>query len=57
MFLSMFPILVLAVIQITKPDYFDTVKDTAAFIPAALVVFTFLAVNVIFMKIMTNIKV
>lgn len=56
-FLSSFPLVVLAVIQILKPDYFDTVKDTAAFIPAALVVFTFLAVNVIFMKIMVNIKV
>ena len=49
--------IVLAVIQITKPDYFDTVKDTAAFVPAALVVATFLTVNVIFMKIMVNIKV
>jgi len=56
-FLSSFPLVVLAVIQILKPDYFDTVKDTPAFIPAALVVFTFLAVNVIFMKIMVNIKV
>lgn len=57
MFLSGFPLGVLAVIQILKPDYFDTVKDTAAFIPAALVVFAFLGLNVIFMKIMTNIKV
>ncbi len=57
MFLSAFPLVVLAVIQILKPDYFDTVKDTAAFIPAALIVFTFLGINVIFMKIMVNIKV
>ncbi|MGB7322580.1 MAG: type II secretion system F family protein [Albidovulum sp.] len=57
MFLSLFPVGVLAIIQIAKPDYFDTVKDTAAFVPAALVVFTFLAINVIFMKIMVNIKV
>ncbi|MGB3178505.1 MAG: type II secretion system F family protein [Albidovulum sp.] len=57
MFLSMFPVGVLAIIQIAKPDYFDTVKDTAAFVPAALVVFTFLAINVVFMKIMVNIKV
>lgn len=57
MFLSAFPLLVLAVIQVTKPDYYDTVKNTSAFIPAALVVFVFLGVNVIFMKIMTNIKV
>ena len=57
MFLSSFPLMVLAVIQILKPDYFDTVKDTPAFIPAALVVFTFLAINVVFMKMMVNIKV
>ncbi len=57
MFLSGFPLAVLAVIQLLKPDYFDTVKDTPAFIPACLVVFTFLAVNVVFMKIMVDIKV
>jgi len=57
MFLSMFPLGVLAVIQILKPDYFDTVKNTAAFVPAALIVFTFLAINVVFMKMMVNIKV
>ncbi|MFM2355603.1 MAG: hypothetical protein RLZZ528_1339 [Pseudomonadota bacterium] len=57
LFLSMFPVGVLVIIQILKPDYYDTVKNTSAFIPAALIVFTFLAVNVVFMKIMTNIKV
>ncbi len=57
MFLSSFPLVVLGVIQVTKPDYFDTVKDTPAFIPAALVVFTFLGVNLFVMKMMTNIKV
>ena len=57
MFLSAFPLVVLAVIQVLKPDYFDTVKDTAAFVPAALIVFTFLAINMIFMKMMVNIKV
>jgi tight adherence protein B len=57
MFLSLFPVGVLVVIQVLKPDYYDTVKDTAAFIPAALVVFTFLAVNVVFMRMMVNIKV
>ncbi|MGB5870093.1 MAG: type II secretion system F family protein [Albidovulum sp.] len=57
MFLSAFPVLVLIVIQLTKPDYFDTVKDTPAFVPAALIVATFLIVNVVFMKIMVNIKV
>lgn len=57
MFLSSFPFFVLLVIQVFKPDYFDTVKDTAYFIPAALVVFAFLGVNILFMKMMVNIKV
>ncbi|MDW4548349.1 type II secretion system F family protein [Defluviimonas sp. D31] len=56
-FLSLFPLGVLAVIQIFKPTYFDTVKDTDAFIPAALIVFTFLGINFVFMKMMVNIKV
>ena len=56
-FLSAFPLVVLAVIQLLKPDYFDTVKDTPAFVPAALIAFVFLGINVIFMKMMVNIKV
>jgi tight adherence protein B len=57
MFLSMFPVGVLVVIQVLKPDYFDTVKNTPAFIPAALVVAVFLGINVLFMRMMVNIKV
>jgi len=57
MFLSGFPIAALVAIQIIKPDYYDDVKETESFIPAALVVGTFLVINVIFMKIMVNIKV
>lgn len=57
MFLSMFPILAIVMINVIKPDYYDDVRDTAAFIPAALIVATFLVVNVVFMKIMVNIKV
>ncbi|WP_343079797.1 type II secretion system F family protein [Ostreiculturibacter nitratireducens] len=57
MFLSSFPFFVLLIIQVFKPDYFDTVKDTAYFIPTALVVFTFLGLNILFMKMMVNIKV
>jgi len=57
MFLSGFPIVALIMIQVIQPDYYDEVKETAAFIPAALVVFAFLIINVIFMKIMVNIKV
>ena len=57
MFLSAFPILALIMINMIKPDYYDGVKDTPVFVPAALVVCAFLVINVIFMKIMVNIKV
>ncbi|THD81580.1 pilus assembly protein TadB [Aliigemmobacter aestuarii] len=57
MFLSGFPIVALIMISVLKPDYYDDVKETAAFIPAAIVVGAFLFANVVFMKIMVNIKV
>ncbi|AMY70760.1 type II secretion system F family protein [Frigidibacter mobilis] len=57
MFLSAFPLVALVAIQLGKPDYFDQVKETPAFVPAALVVGALLGANVLFMKIMTNIKV
>jgi tight adherence protein B len=57
MFLSGFPIVALILIQILKPDYYDEVKETSAYIPAAIAVGTFLVINVIYMKIMVNIKV
>ncbi|MCB6179664.1 type II secretion system F family protein [Rhodobacter sp. Har01] len=57
MFLSGFPIAALVMINVLQPTYYDEVKETAAFIPAALVVCAFLVINVIFMKIMVNIKV
>ncbi len=57
MFLSAFPIGALIMISVIRPDYYDDVRKTAAFIPAALVVAVFLVINVIFMKIMVNIKV
>ncbi len=57
MFLSAFPIVALIMVTVLKPDYYDEVKTTSVFIPAALVVFAFLGLNVIFMRIMVNIKV
>ncbi|NUB44166.1 type II secretion system F family protein [Fertoebacter nigrum] len=57
MFLSAFPIGALVMITMIQPNYYDEVKDTPAFIPAALIVAVFLVVNVIFMKMMVNIKV
>lgn len=56
-FLSFFPIGALMMILLIRPDYYDEVQQTAAFIPAALFVVVFLTINMIFMKIMTNIKV
>lgn len=57
MFLSAFPVLALLMILMLKPDYFDEVQKSAMFVPAALVVGVMLTINVIFMKIMVNIKV
>ena len=56
-FLSVFPILALVAINVAKPDYYDGVKDSALFIPLAAVVCVFLLVNVLFMRMMVNIKV
>jgi len=57
MFLSAFPIGALIMINVLDPHYYDEVMETPAFIPAALIVAVFLIVNVVFMKIMVNIKV
>ena len=57
MFLSGFPIVALLMINVIQPDYYDEVKGTSAYIPAALFVVTFLIINIIYMKVMTNIKV
>ncbi len=57
MFLSAFPFGALVMINIVQPHYYDDVKETAAFIPACLIVAVFLILNVVFMKIMVNIKV
>ncbi len=57
MFLSVFPILALVMLLVVKPDYYDEVQNTPLFIPLALVVAAFLVINVIYMKIMCNIKV
>ncbi|MEM6634265.1 MAG: type II secretion system F family protein [Pseudomonadota bacterium] len=57
MFLSVFPILALVMINVIQPDYYDDVKETSAFIPACLIVGAFLTINVFFMRMMVNIKV
>ncbi|HSG36026.1 MAG TPA: type II secretion system F family protein [Paracoccaceae bacterium] len=57
MFLSVFPLLALVGINVIQPNYYDEVKETAAFIPACLVVAGFLVVNVFVMRTLVNIKV
>lgn len=57
MFLSGFPIVAMIMISVVKPDYYDEVKETALFIPTALVVCAFLVVNVLYMRKMVNIEV
>ncbi|PWE31982.1 pilus assembly protein TadB [Maritimibacter sp. 55A14] len=56
-FLSAFPIGALVMLNIIEPHYFDEVKETQYFVPAAIAVGVFLVVNIIYMKIMVNIKV
>lgn len=56
-FLSSFPIVVMVIIQVVSPNYYDAVKETPAFIPAALIVGVLLGANMLFMKVMTTIRV
>lgn len=56
-FLSAFPILALVVVQLIRPDYYDGVIDHPLFVPATIGVAVMLAVNVLFMRMMVNIKV
>lgn len=56
-FLSAFPILALVGINMLQPHYYDAVMKTPYFVPAALVVAGFLGINIIFMRMMVDIKV
>ncbi len=57
MFLSVFPLGALVMINLIQPNYYDDVKETSAFIPACLVVAGFLVANVIVMRRLVNIQV
>jgi len=57
MFLSVFPLGALVMINVIQPNYYDGVKETSAFIPACLVVAGFLVTNVIVMRRLVNIQV
>ncbi len=56
-FLSGFPVACLIFILVKSPDYYDEVLDHPWFIPACFVVGIMLTLNLIVMKIITNIKV
>ena len=57
MFLSVFPLVALVAINVIQPNYYDDVKETALFIPAALVVAGFLVANIFVMRRLVDIKV
>jgi len=56
-FLSAFPILALIGMLFTKPDFYDEVMETTMFVPAVIIVAFLLIINIVFMRVMTNIKV
>ncbi len=56
-FLSIFPILALIGINVMQPDYYSEVMGTPVFIPACAAVAVMLALNMIIMRMLVNIKV
>lgn len=57
MFLSGFPIAALLGVNVLNPHYYDAVKPTEYYMPAAVAVFSLLAINAVVMRAMVNIKV
>ena len=56
-FLSMFPVIALLLVQVVDPEYYDRVADHPLFIPGAVATFILLIANIIFMRVLVNIKV
>ncbi|WP_295311128.1 type II secretion system F family protein [Roseobacter sp.] len=56
-FLSGFPVAALIIINVTDPGYYDNVRDHPYFIPACFFVGIMLTVNLVVMRVLTNIKV
>ena len=56
-FLSIFPVVALLLVQVVEPQYYDRVADHPLFLPGAIITFVLLVVNVIFMRILVDIKV
>lgn len=57
MFLSAFPLIAMVMINVAMPGYYDDVRETEYFVPAGIAVGVMLTINVIFMRMMVNIKV
>ncbi len=56
-FLSAFPVLALMAILAIRPHYYDDVMETAAFMPAAIIIGLMMVLNVFIMTKMVDIKV
>ena len=56
-FLSAFPLVAVVGINVIKPDYYDAVRETAYFMPAAAIVAAFLVGNLLVMRRLVDIKV
>ncbi len=56
-FLSFFPVAAIIAINVLQPNYYDKIETSPVFIPLAITVFVLLIINVIFMRMMVDIKV
>ena len=56
-FLSFFPLVALAAINLLDPNYFGEVKDIPAFVPAAIIALALMVLNIVVMKKLTDIRV
>ena len=56
-FLSAFPVTMIFLMQLIKPDYYTQVADHPMFKPMVIATFMLLVVNVLAMRLMTNFKV
>ena len=56
-FLSFFPLVALAAINLLDPNYFGEVKDIPAFVPAAIIALALMVLNIVVMRKLTDIRV
>ncbi len=56
-FLSFFPVAAIVTINVIQPNYYDKIETAPIFMPLVIVVFVLLIINVIFMRMMVDIKV